>query len=50
MVLPLLQVGKARKCREILEGWAIEGTDNQPGLLKILESSRTSEVTLSSVR
>lgn len=37
-------MGKTRSPRELLEGWVIEGSDHQPGLLEILKSSKTPEV------
>ncbi|CAM9154148.1 unnamed protein product [Ascophyllum nodosum] len=43
MVLGTDELGKSRKCREILEGWSVEDSDRQPGLLKILESSTSEE-------
>lgn len=38
------QLGKTRSRKDLLEGWIIEGSDYQPGLLDILKSSRTPEV------
>lgn len=38
------QLGKSRTRKELLEGWLVEGSDYQPGLLDILKSSRTPEV------
>lgn len=38
------QLGKTRSRKDILEGWVIEGSDFQPGLLDILKASRTPEV------
>lgn len=42
--VPLLQLGKARTRRDIMEGWIIEGNEYQPGLLDILKAARTTEV------
>lgn len=44
LLAALLQLGRSRKCKDILEGWVIEGGDVQPGLLEILKASRTPEV------
>lgn len=38
------QLGKTRTRKDFLEGWIIEGSDYQPGLLDILKASRTPEV------
>lgn len=42
--IPLLQLGKARTRRDIMDGWIIEGNEYQPGLLDILKAARTPEV------
>ncbi|CAM9411508.1 unnamed protein product [Pylaiella littoralis] len=43
MALGTDELGKSRTRKDILEGWIIEGSDFQPGLLEILKSARTSE-------
>ncbi|CAM9584598.1 unnamed protein product [Ectocarpus sp. 12 AP-2014] len=43
MALGTDELGRSRKCKDILEGWVIEGSDVQPGLLEILKASRTPE-------
>eukprot|EP00903_Cladosiphon_okamuranus_P017508 g16126.t1 len=43
MALGTDELGKSRSRKDILEGWIIEGSDYQPGLLEILKSSRAPE-------
>lgn len=39
-----IQLGRSRTLKDILEGWIVEGSDYQPGVIEILKSARTSEV------